>query len=63
MTEPEPEPDEPDDVEAPESFVTTTMTKDFVGRALITPAVNAKDFLGRATVTGDKDHLGRSLVA
>jgi hypothetical protein len=55
--EPDPAPDEPD------LKVTTSMTKDFLGRSLVTPGTNSKDYLGRVTVAGDKDFLGRSLVA
>ena len=51
----------------------TTASKDFLGRALVTPGTTAKDFLGRAVTDpaddpdvsdGDeRDFLGRSLVA
>jgi hypothetical protein len=54
------------DDERTDERVTTTMTKDHLGRAL-TNAVpgtdDATDFMGRAVVTGDLDYLGRSLVA
>jgi hypothetical protein len=45
-----------------EGQATTAMTKDFLGRALVTPGTNGKDFLGRLILTGDKDWLGRGLV-
>jgi hypothetical protein len=41
---------------------TTTDTKDFLGRALVTPATVAKDYLGRAIQAGDLDYLGRATV-
>jgi len=44
-----------------EGQATTTATKDYLGRLLITPSVNSKDYLGRST-TVDKDHLGRFLL-
>jgi hypothetical protein len=40
---------------------TTTASKDYLGRALITPAVNSKDYLGRSTSSA-LDYLGRTLV-
>jgi hypothetical protein len=40
---------------------TTTASKDFLGRSLITPAVNSKDYLGRSTSSA-LDYLGRTLV-
>src|SRR5262245_203894 len=46
--------------------VTTTMTKDYLGVALVNavPGTSqATDRLGRSVVTGNKDFLGRSLVA
>jgi len=46
-----------------EPTATTTMTKDYMGRALTTPATAGKDFLGRAIQAGDKDYLGRTLLA
>jgi hypothetical protein len=45
---------------------TTTMTKDYLGRPLVnaTPGTSqATDSMGRAVVAGNKDYLGRSLVA
>lgn len=60
---PEDPPAEPDAPEDPEAFVVTSMTKDYLGRALVTPGTNAKDHIGRVTVAGDKDYLGRALVA
>lgn len=40
---------------------TTTASKDYMGRALITPAINSKDYLGRSTLSS-VDYLGRLLV-
>jgi hypothetical protein len=70
-SDPEPEPtptEEPatQPAETPEQLITTTMTKDFLNRALFNPVPgtsNATDFLGRAVVTGNKDYLNRGLVA
>jgi hypothetical protein len=44
-----------------EGQATTTATKDYMGRALITPAINSKDYLGRATFSA-VDYMGRTLV-
>jgi hypothetical protein len=44
-----------------EAQATTTASKDYLGRQLITPAVNSKDYLGRATSSA-LDYLGRTLV-
>lgn len=47
-------------------MATTTRTKDYIGRLLVnaTPGTSqATDFLGRAVTAGDKDYLGRALVA
>jgi hypothetical protein len=46
-----------------EANTITTRTKDYAGRALSNIAVDARDYLGRATKVGDRDYLGRSLVA
>ena len=49
-----------------EPQVTTTMTKDYMGVALVnaTPGTSqATDRLGRSVVAGNKDFMGRSLVA
>jgi hypothetical protein len=46
--------------------VTTTMTKDWLGVPLVNPTPgtsNATDRLGRAVIAGNKDYLGRNLVA
>jgi hypothetical protein len=46
--------------------VTTTMTKDWLGVPLVNPTPgtsNATDRLGRAVIAGNKDYLGRGLVA
>jgi hypothetical protein len=60
------QPVEPEAPPAVDERVTTTMTKDWLGR-LLTNAVpgtdDATDFLGRAVRTGDRDYLGRDLVA
>jgi hypothetical protein len=49
--------DEPDaDLQA-----TTTASKDYLGRSLITPAINSKDYLGRSTSSA-LDYMGRVLV-
>jgi hypothetical protein len=53
---------EPDaEGEAPDTQATTTATKDYMGRALITPAINSKDYLGRSTLSS-VDYLGRLLL-
>jgi len=44
-----------------EAQATTTASKDYMGRSLITPAVNSKDYLGRSTSSA-LDYLGRTLV-
>ena len=47
-------------------LVTTTMTHDYLGVPLVnaTPGTsNATDRLGRNVVTGNKDFMGRSLLA
>jgi hypothetical protein len=44
-----------------EAQATTTASKDYLGRSLITPAVNSKDYLGRSTSSA-LDYLGRTLV-
>lgn len=48
-------------------MATTTRTKDHLGRALINdnPGTTdpAQDYVGRNTITGDKDYIGRDLVA
>lgn len=46
----------------PDLQATTTRTKDYLGRLLVSPAVNGKDHLGRLILTGDKDYTGRPLV-
>jgi len=46
-------------------LVTTTMTKDYLGVALVNPTPgtsNATDRLGRAVTSGNKDFYGRNLV-
>lgn len=53
---------EPDDEQAPEQQATTAMTKDYLGRLLVTPATSGKDFLGRAISAGDRDYLNRALI-
>jgi len=49
-----------DDQEEVEGQATTTASKDFLGRSLITPAVNSRDYLGRNTLSS-VDYLGRLL--
>jgi hypothetical protein len=44
-----------------EGQATSTASKDYMGRDLITPAINSKDYLGRATSSA-LDYLGRTLV-
>jgi hypothetical protein len=44
-----------------EGQATTTATKDYMGRALITPAINSKDYMGRPTFSA-VDYMGRTLV-
>lgn len=46
-----------------EAQATTSRTKDYLGRLLVTPATNGKDHLGRLILAGDKDYAGRALVA
>jgi hypothetical protein len=51
--------------ESPELLVTTTMTKDYLGAALVNPTPGtsqATDRLGRSVVAANKDYMGRSLV-
>jgi hypothetical protein len=55
------EPAEPSGEPGVEGQATTTATKDFLGRALITPAINSKDYLGRPTQSAI-DYLGRLLL-
>jgi hypothetical protein len=62
--EPQPEPDDvelPDDEPGVEEQATTTATKDYMGRQLITPSVNSKDYLGRPTQSAI-DYMGRLLL-
>jgi hypothetical protein len=50
----------------PEQQVTTTMTHDYLGVPLVNPTPgtsNATDRLGRSVLVGNKDFLGRSLLA
>ena len=44
-----------------EGQATSTATKDYMGRALITPAINSKDYLGRATSSA-LDYMNRTLL-
>jgi hypothetical protein len=44
-----------------EGQATSTASKDYMGRALITPAINSKDYMGRATFSA-VDYMGRVLV-
>jgi len=44
-----------------EGQATSTASKDYMGRALITPAINSKDYMGRATSSA-LDYMGRTLV-
>jgi len=57
----EPTAEEPQGEESVEGQATTTASKDYMGRALITPAINSKDYLGRATFSA-VDYMGRTLV-
>jgi len=44
--------------------VTTTMTKDYIGRLLNNPTPGtsqATDYMARSVVAGNKDYMGRSL--
>jgi hypothetical protein len=64
--EPSGEEAEPEEQLGPEEQVTTTMTKDFLGVLLVNPTPgtsNATDRLGRSVLAGNKDYLGRNLVA
>ena len=57
---------EADDEAEVGELVTTTMTHDYLGVPLVnaTPGTsNATDRLGRNVVTGNKDFMGRSLLA
>jgi hypothetical protein len=47
--------------EGVEGQATTTASKDYMGRALITPAINSKDYLGRPTQSAI-DYMGRLLL-
>ena len=63
--EPDEQAEADDDAEVGE-LVTTTMTHDYLGVPLVnaTPGTsNATDRLGRNVVTGNKDFMGRSLLA
>ena len=63
---PEPTPEvEPPEAQGgtPGLQVITTRTKDYLGRALRNIGTAAIDHLGRSTAVGDKDYLGRALVA
>lgn len=48
-------------------MATTTRTKDYMGRLLINASPGstnpAKDYMGRPVDTGNKDFIGRALVA
>lgn len=48
-------------------MATSTRTKDYLGRALANAAPGTTDpvldYLGREVQTGDRDYLGRALVA
>lgn len=44
-------------------MATTSKTKDYLGRDLITPGSNGKDFLGTPIQAGDKDYMGRALIS
>jgi hypothetical protein len=44
-----------------EGQATTTATKDYMGRLLITPSVNSKDYMGRPTFSA-VDYMGRTLL-
>lgn len=47
-------------------MTTTTYTKDYIGRLLVnaTPGTSdATDYLGRDVIAGNKDYMGRALVA
>jgi len=49
--------------ETPGTTATTTRTKDYLGRAIRNGATRGIDHLGRDIQTGDRDSLGRALVA
>jgi hypothetical protein len=58
--------EQPTDEQPNELAVPTTSTKDYLGTPLInaTPGTSdAKDHLGRDVQTGNRDYLGRALVA
>jgi hypothetical protein len=44
-----------------EEHATSTASKDYLGRALITPAINSKDYMGRPTSSA-LDYMGRTLL-
>src|SRR5262245_3585514 len=46
----------------PEPASTTTKTRDYLGRAVVTPTVDARDHLNRGCLPGDRDYLGRPLI-
>lgn len=62
-TEPEPEPEPTGGGETPGTTATTTRTKDYLGRALRNIGTAGIDHLGRSIQAGDKDYVGRPLVA
>jgi len=44
-----------------EGQATSTASKDYLGRALITPGINSRDYLGRNTSSA-LDYMGRLLL-
>jgi len=61
MTDDETTVEEPQEESGVDLQATTTASKDYLGRQLITPAINSKDYLGRSTSSA-LDYLGRVLV-
>jgi hypothetical protein len=65
--DPEPQPElGVETADTPDLLVTTTSTKDYLNRSLVNavPGTSqATDYLGRSVVAGNKDFIGRNLVA
>jgi hypothetical protein len=53
--------EQPEDEPGVEGQATSTATKDYMGRALITPSINSKDYMGRATSSA-LDYMNRTLL-
>jgi chitodextrinase len=47
-------------------LTTTTRVSDYMGRALVNPipgTSDATDYVGRDVISGDRDYMGRALIA